>query len=135
MFLKYLMLTFAITMGVLSLSAQSTKTIDSLEKKYQSCLDEGVNMLRCAKKFYAEMDSMLNVTYKVLQSKNDSIARYELKISQRKWLRKRDSVFIQIEKKYKSNSSGTAKSDDLMLIIDEKAVYVKERVIELISKL
>jgi uncharacterized protein YecT (DUF1311 family) len=78
--------------------SQTAKTIDSLESQHQSCLDKGEFMLGCTERFYFQMDSLLNVLYKKLRSKCDSIQKENLKDEQLQWISKRDKQFRENQK-------------------------------------
>ena len=70
--------------------SQTIKTIDSLQTRYQLCLDKGQNMLGCSKKNYFQIDSLLNIRYKKLRLTCDSVQKENLKDEQFEWLTKRD---------------------------------------------
>jgi uncharacterized protein YecT (DUF1311 family) len=117
--------------------SQTAKTIDSLESQHQSCLDKGEFMLGCTERFYFQMDSLLNVLYKKLRSKCDSIQKENLKDEQLQWLSKRDKQFrenqkqVHKEAKEKGYDGGEIET---MILIDKNAMFVKERVIELLNR-
>lgn len=121
--------------------SQTKSVVDSLENRYQACLDKGRNMLGCAKLFYQQMDSLLNVQYKQLRSSCDSIGKEKLKEEQLKWLTKRDTYFKQTlgtfkSKNLKADPFGNAfgAQDDAMMMFDDNAAFVKKRVLELIGR-
>lgn len=114
--------------------SQLNKTVDSLEKQYQSCLDKGEYMLGCSKLFYQQMDSLLNVYYKKLRSSCDSAQKENLKDEQFAWLEKRDKTFNETQKQTKAGAKKNGSSggqDEQMFVADKNAQFVKERVIEL----
>lgn len=111
---------------------QTVKTIDVLEKSYQGCLDKGINMLGCSELYYHQMDSMLNVVYKKLRKQMSPSQGAKLKVEQLKWLSKRDQYFKNITL---YEEGVLEKEDREMVVIDKKADFVKERIIELIKKL
>jgi len=120
--------------------AQSEKTIDSLTTKYQTCLDEGKNMLDCSKLFYRQMDSMLNVVYFKQYSKLDSAHKIQLRNEQRLWLKSRDLFFKKTLNRFKQKNPGispvgnaSGAEDDAMIMLDENAEFVKERIILLLK--
>jgi len=78
-----------------SLQAQNAKTIVRLQEAEQACLDSGVYMLGCAKKFYLQMDSLLNVVYLQLRSTLNSAQKDSLRKQQRLWLIKRDAFSLR----------------------------------------
>lgn len=117
--------------------SQTAKTIDILESQYQACLDKGEFMLGCSEKFYFQMDSLLNVEYKKLRAKCDSTQKVNLKDDQVKWLAIRDKQFKfnrqQVHKEAKE-SGYEGGQDEIMILTDKNAMFVKDRVIELIGK-
>ena len=122
--------------------AQTTKTIDSLENETKRCYDKGGYMLGCAKKFYYQMDSMLNVVYFKLRSGFDSTQKVSLKKEQLKWLATRDAFFKSTFKKFKKNNpaispygSAWGAQDDAMFMYDDNAKYIKKRVLILLQRL
>jgi uncharacterized protein YecT (DUF1311 family) len=116
--------------------SQTAKTIDSFESQHQACLDKGEFMLGCTERFYFQMDSLLNVLYKKLRSKCDSIQKENLKDEQLQWLSKRDKQFrknqkqVHKEAKEKEYDGGEIET---MILTDKNAMFVKERVIELLN--
>jgi uncharacterized protein YecT (DUF1311 family) len=116
--------------------SQTKKTIDSLETQYQTCLDKGQFMLGCSETFYFQMDSLLNLQYKKLRSKCDSIQKENLKDEQLQWLSKRDKQFKQNQQQeHKDAKEGgyDGGQDETMMLTDDNAKFVKERVLELIN--
>jgi uncharacterized protein YecT (DUF1311 family) len=117
--------------------SQTVKTIDSSEFQYQACLDKGQFMIDCSNHFYSQMDSLLNVQYKKLRSKCDSVQKVNLKNDQQKWLAVRDKQFKfnkqQVNKDAKDNGYNGGQ-DEVMILMDKNAKFVKDRVIELINQ-
>lgn len=114
--------------------SQKIKTIDSLENKYQACLDKGQNMLGCAKTFYKEMDSLLNLQYKELLSKMGATEGARFKNEQREWLKERDKQFALFKEQVHTeavNNEFDGGQDEQMILVDRKALFVKQRVIKL----
>ena len=122
--------------------AQTEKTIDSLETQYQNCLDKGEYMFGCTKKFYSQIDSMLNVVYFKLRSTLDTTQKAKLKIEQKAWLIKRDTYFKKTLKEFKTKNpdnspygSAFGAQDDAMFMYDDNAKFVKDRILTLIKRL
>lgn len=114
--------------------SQKIKTIDSLENKYYSCLDMGQNMLGCANTFYAQMDSLLNLKYKKLLSKMGTAEGSRLKNEQREWLKERDKQFASFKEQVNKEAvkhEFDGGQDEQMILAERKALFVKQRVIEL----
>lgn len=117
-------------------SAQTGKTILHLEEAQQACLDSGVYMLGCSRKFYFQMDSLLNVVYINLRSNLDSSKKARLKKEQRSWLVKRDAHFKKTLAEFKRKNPGRSEEtaqDDAMFMYESNAEFVKGRVLTLIG--
>jgi len=118
--------------------AQNGKTIVRMEEAEQACLDSGVYMPGCAKKFYFQMDSLLNIVYTELRLTLDSSQKVALKKEQKLWLIKRDTYFKKalagFKKKNPGRSEDTAQ-DDAMLMYESNAEFVKNRILYLMEKL
>jgi uncharacterized protein YecT (DUF1311 family) len=116
--------------------SQTKETVDSLETQYQACLDKGQFMLGCSEAFYFQMDSLLNLEYKKLRSKCDSIQKENLKDEQLQWLSKRDKQFKQNQQQEHKNAKEggyDGGQDETMMLTDDNAKFVKERVLKLID--
>lgn len=133
---KKLLITFLLlTSLTFAGKAQTQKTIDSIRITYQNCLDKGENMLGCTRRYYSQMDSLLNVVYKNLRNQSDAAGKDRLKSEQKKWLTKRDAYFKKVEKDPLNEiTPGELSRDEAMIIIDQKADYVRERVEALLRK-
>src|SRR4051812_23221934 len=91
--LKFQFLTIIFTFTCLTEFSQTLATVDSLESQHQACLDKGEFMLGCSERFYFQMDCLLNIQYKKLRAKCDSVQKINLKDDQIKWLAVRDKQF------------------------------------------
>ncbi len=135
--LKSKLLSIAPILFCLSGFSQTPKTVDSLEAQLQACLDKGQFMLGCADWFYSQMDALLNVEYKKLRAKCDSVQKVNLKSDQLKWLIARDKQFkFNRQKVHKEAKKGgyDGGQDEEMILIEKNAMFLRERVIELINK-
>lgn len=119
-------------------SGQKNTTIDKLEQEYTACLDKGKTMLGCARIFYRQMDSMLNVQYTKLRISCDQIQAKNLKEEQVAWLAKRDEYFKKTLAEFKKKNPGAdpygssfGARDDAMIMFDNNATFVKSRVVAL----
>jgi uncharacterized protein YecT (DUF1311 family) len=120
----------------LTVSAQVSKsTVDSLEKQYQECLSQGGSQYSCALEYYTAMDTLLNKVYHQVYKSMDDNQREMLMTSQEQWTERKEAYFrdidIRVEKKRPQTLSGL---DDDMIVTDNKAAYIKSRVIELLGK-
>lgn len=120
----------------MSVFAQTSKSdVAMLEKRYQECLAEGKSHYNCALQYYTQMDSLLTSVYRQLYDNLDTNRRQTLQISQQQWEEKKDTYFkdidVRVEKKRPLTLSGL---DDDMIVTDNKAAFIRTRVIELIGK-
>lgn len=115
---------------------QTVEIVENMDTKHQTCLDSGIDMLGCSKSFYLQMDSMLNVVYHQLRATLGEKQKQALKNQQFKWIKKRDIYFKKqdntFQKKYEKGEWGI---DMEMISYDDKANFIKERVIVLIRRL
>ena len=123
-------------------SAQTGKTIERLESAEQNCLDSGTNMIGCAQTFYFQMDSLLNVVYTQLRSSLDSSQKSALKKDQKVWLAKRSLFFKKTLNTFKKKNPDKSPyglaigaQDDAMIMCDDNAEFVKNRVLILLGRL
>ncbi|HLO69878.1 MAG TPA: lysozyme inhibitor LprI family protein [Flavipsychrobacter sp.] len=68
-----------------------------MEAQNQSCLDKGIDIIGCQIRYYQQLDSVLNLTYRNLRSKLSEKEKASLKTKQLKWLRERDAYFKKLE--------------------------------------
>jgi uncharacterized protein YecT (DUF1311 family) len=111
--------------------AQPAKTIHKMDSLYQLCLDKGQDMAGCSYKYYDQMDSMLHVVYKMARVRLDTSVRVKLNKGQLDWVAKRDEYFKTLTTK----NYGTGGNDREMMMEDDKATYVRKRVMELLKRL
>jgi uncharacterized protein YecT (DUF1311 family) len=116
--------------------AQTSKSaVDSLEKRYQQCLSEGKSNFNCALQYYTQMDSLLHSVYTELYDNLDTNRKQTLQISQQQWEEKKETYFkdidLRVEKKRPLTLSGL---DDDMIVTDNKAAFLRTRVVELLGK-
>jgi len=117
------------------LNAQSLSIMSDLERQHQNCLDKGEDMLGCSRRYYLQMDSMLNMAYNNLRKKCSKQEKAKLKNEQISWLKKRDKYLKEQEnefqKEYKAKEWG---SDMFMVVYDSDAEFIKERTLVLIRR-
>lgn len=130
-------LILCLPLGIcMNVFAQTSKSaVDSLEKRYQQCLSEGKSNFNCALQYYSQMDSLLHNVYSELYDKLDTNRKQTLQISQQQWEEKKETYFkdidLRVEKKRPLTLSGL---DDDMIVTDNKAAFLKTRVVELLGK-
>lgn len=104
-----------------------------MDEIHQNCLDKGENMFECANIFYKQMDSTLNVVYKLLKKQLDTTQFKKLKIDEVKWLSERNVNFRKFNKDAQTNELGLEIGS--VFAENQKAYFVKDRVIFLLKKL
>ncbi|MDD2798735.1 MAG: lysozyme inhibitor LprI family protein [Bacteroidales bacterium] len=130
-------LVYGIWLASFSSFAQNKHTVDLLQSSYQSCLDTGANMSDCALTFYIQMDSLLNVTYTRLRAKLNPAKKATLKKEQKAWLQKRDQYLRKTNREAMKNGglNMPISQDERMMMYDKNAIFVKARVLKLVSAL
>lgn len=122
-----------------SAHSQSAKTVKDLVKKHRQCLNQclavnPVDRIKCSEVFYFQMDSLLTVVYKNTRSGLVKSKRKQLDKDQLKWMHDRDVYFAQQDllfgEKHKHNQW---RSDMQMITYEDKANFVKDRVVTLIA--
>lgn len=132
---RIIVLCLALSGGSCCSFAQSRRAVEDMAARHQTCLDEGRHMLQCSREYYRQMDSLLNMTYKNLYSGMAPAEREMLKKEQVSWLRRRDEYFKEQQAKYrKSFDAGEMGADMFMVVYDDDAEFVKERILELIDQ-
>jgi uncharacterized protein YecT (DUF1311 family) len=132
--MKHIILCLPLCICLNVFAQTNKKTVDSLEKRYQQCLGEGRSTYNCALQYYTQMDSLLNTVYHQIYSTLDINRRESLEVSQAQWVEKKEAYFknidIRVEKKRPLTLRGL---DDDMIVTDNKAAYLRTRVIELLK--
>jgi uncharacterized protein YecT (DUF1311 family) len=120
---------------------QTRKTVDTMDVKYKECLDNGRHTFSCAKKYYTQMDSLVNQLYRSIYSSLDTVKKVDFKKDEVEWLNKRDKYFKKTYLCFKKDNpyqepftKPKGAEYDAMLMFDKNAKYVRDRVISL-SKL
>lgn len=133
--MKFLFLCMTMCLSLSAFGQISKNAVDSLDKQYQQNLGGGKSPYACALQYYNEMDSLLNVVYNQLVTTMNDPQRESLQISQEQWTEKKEAYFkeidIRVEKKRPMTLAGL---DDDMIVTDNKAAYIKNRVMELLAK-
>jgi uncharacterized protein YecT (DUF1311 family) len=134
--MKILFLCMALCLSLNVFSQVSKTTVDSLELRYQQCLGEGNNVYNCALQYYTQMDSLVNMVYRQLYSKLDNNHRESLLVSQQQWTEKKQAYFRNIDDRADKKRPLTLPGlDDDMIVTDNKAEYLRTRVIELLANM
>ena len=134
--LKILITFFLFTAICLTGFSQTTKTIDSLKKINQACIDSGWRMPSCEYQYLVAIDSILKVVYNKLQSKLNSSERATLKKEQLNWLKQRDIYYKNSDKEFEDSLHAGNWGDEMRVItIGEKADFTEKRVLVLIQGL
>lgn len=117
--------------------SQTHTDLQTLKTEYQSCLDKGENMLACSSWYYMVMDSMLNLAYKNLRAKCDSVQKENLKDEQLDWLAKRDQQVAKDKKRIHAQAVKEGYEGgqiECMFLEDTCAHFEEYRVRDLIKK-
>lgn len=114
-----------------TISAQNfNNDLKKLNLQNQECLDKGENMLGCSQKYYAQIDSLLNVVYKNIKKGLNESQQLDLKNKQLAWIKNRDLKFKKIDIQNTGHGNGL---DDIMVKTQRKADFVAERISFLIT--
>ena len=133
-FIKQLIFLFLIFVGK-SAFAQLEKTIDSLQKVQQACLNTGRGMPYCPYLYMQQMDSLLNLAYSKLRVTLTPIEQKKLKIDELTWITKRDLYFKEVDSEYRAKiESGEWGKDMRMLSYQDKSDFIENRVRVLLNK-
>ncbi|WP_143308770.1 lysozyme inhibitor LprI family protein [Chitinophaga vietnamensis] len=110
--------------------------LDSIENRYHQCLANSQRMYDCAAVYYHDVDSLLRGTLQQLYSSLDPVQLSKLQQDQTSWEERKDAFFRKIdervEKMHKRTMDGL---DDDMISTDNKAAFIKDRVISLFGYL
>ncbi len=116
--------------------AQSLETIAALKDQCQSCLDSGVNMQGCARKYCMLMYSMVDTVYSHLFDKLSKKERTTLEKEQKAWVKKRDKYEKQQIKDFQQKfNSGEWGPDMFMFVYESVAEYNRWRAEELVYRM
>ena len=116
--------------------AQTLGEIATMQDRYQHCLDSGVDMQGCAKKYcmrmYEIVDTLSARYSRMLHQKERTAFEQE----QRAWLKKRaqneKKQVAEFQRELKSKEWG---ADMFMLVYDADAEFTRERVVVLIKRI
>ena len=110
--------------------------LDQMDSSCQHCIDEGFNFVDCSNKLYIQVDSVLNVVYKLMKSKMDASTFMQLKQEQLKWLKKRDQFFKEVNQDYRQNDKydQVDKEANRAVAISRKTEYVENRIKYILQK-
>lgn len=134
--MKQPLLITALFIFAFSVEAQTFEDLKKIDTKHQTCLDKGTRMLACSQSYYSKLNSLLNATYNKALGTLDSSGKAVLKKEQEKWLNKKEVYFQKIDENYATEITHLgAGNDKRMMIMDEKAQFVRERVEELLKRL
>lgn len=119
----------------LSANCQINNTILELENNHQICLDKGKNMENCSKKYYFQMDSLVNSICNQIKKEMSLEEKSKFKKNHQNWLKKRKKFEIKqnsiFQKKYKSQEWG----NEMYLIVYQNDVeFILKRIKYLIKK-
>ena len=128
---KNIFLLILFSLSSLYLFSQTKKSLEIIEKKYQDKLDTGYDMYGSTIIHYNQMDSMLNVVYRMAKLKLNTNRASILKAQQLKWLKQRDNYFKTVDKE--QNESGLNSIDNKMTKLHEKAAFINDRILTILK--
>jgi uncharacterized protein YecT (DUF1311 family) len=110
--------------------------LDRMDTTSQHCFDEGLNFVDCSNTLYKQVDSILNVVYKLMKSKMDAATFIQLKEEQLNWLKKRDQFFKEVNQDYKQRDKYFQEDEESnrAVAISRKAEYVEKRIKYILQK-
>ena len=115
--------------------AQTRKTIDSLTRIRQACLDTGERMPYCTYLFLTQMDSLLVIVYDRTYASLSPAGKHALEKEQREWMTKRAAYFVRqdtlFNRKVRSEEWGP---DMRMITYSDKADFLKQRILTLLKR-
>lgn len=119
----------------LSANCQINNTILELENNHQICLDRGRNMENCSKRYYFQMDSLVNSICNQIEKEMNLEDKSKFKKNHQNWLKKRKKFEIKqnsiFQKKYKSQEWG----NEMYLIVYQNDIeFILKRIKYLIKK-
>ena len=115
-------------------NAQTAASIKEIKDNYQTCLNQADFMLGCSYDYYNKADSLLNVVYNKVRIRLKPDQREQFRKEQLKWLKKRDARFKKIRKR-NLGEGGLVRDDQKMMVADEQAEFIFQRVEELMKRL
>ncbi len=123
----------------LAAHSQSAKTVKDLVKKHRQCFSQCLanhptDRIQCSEHFYYQMDSLLNVVYRNTKTNLSKNRRRQLEREQVKWLHDRDTYFAEQDILFKEkHKKSDWRSDMEMITYEDKANFVKDRVVALLA--
>lgn len=134
--MKLLLLCLPLCISLTVLGQTRKSAVDAIELRYQECLSQGGSSYSCALAYYQEMDSLLAAVYNQVYNNLDNPRRETLELAQAQWTEKKEAYFKDIEVRAEKKRPLTlAGLDDDMIITDNKAAYLKRRVIDLLKSI
>jgi hypothetical protein len=119
-------------------SGQTRKVVDSFDMKYHECIDNGRQTFSSSKKYYCQMDSLVNFFYHTIYNSLDTTKKVEFRKDEIEWLNRRDKYFKKTYLKFKKDNpyqepftKPKGAEYDAMIMFDKNAKYVRDRVMAL----
>ncbi|WP_291908505.1 lysozyme inhibitor LprI family protein [Chitinophaga sp. CB10] len=130
--MRHLLAILAIFGSITAYAQQHKDPVEIIEERYQRCLAQSSNMFNCATLYYQAIDSALSATIQHLYGHLSAASVNKLQQDQIAWEERKDAYFKKIdervEKLHKSTMQGL---DDDMISTDNKAAFLKNRLVEL----
>jgi uncharacterized protein YecT (DUF1311 family) len=107
-----------------------------MERTYKDCLKAKVDTSNCGKTFLHQMDSMLNVVYEKVRIQLSTPDVIVYMKEQQNWVKKKDTFFKKQDENFVYNlQEGIWLSSMIWLVYENKADFIKKRVVSLAKKL
>ncbi|HEY0273532.1 MAG TPA: lysozyme inhibitor LprI family protein [Chitinophaga sp.] len=128
----FLLLHLILLAGSSAATAQTRPVLDSLDKSYQQCINRKGNLYGCVVTYYKGMDSLLQRSYRALYARLDTARQRTLRADQQHWEEKRTAYFELLDARVGKMGKKTPDGlDDRMISTDNKAAYLRNRVLQL----
>ena len=124
-----LSLTAFLSIQGLAQSKEMRSDLMVRDANYQSCLDEGEDMLACSRSYYIQVDSILISAHEHLRNKLKPAEQSRLAKEHQEWLKLRDRQFEKIDKDNLMEGRNYE-----MFRYHEKAAVLKKRALTLMSR-
>lgn len=116
--------------------AQTATVIDEMEAEHKQCLLVKEDSIVCSRRFFAQMDSMVNVVFNEVKLKASTKEKIALTEEQMSWTKKKGEFYkIQDETFVFNLKDGIWKKDMIRITYRQKADFALKRIRALLKKL
>ncbi|HTA27098.1 MAG TPA: lysozyme inhibitor LprI family protein [Bacteroidia bacterium] len=128
--LKRLLFFIVLVSGYSSI-AQPSAALQKFDSMHQACMYKTNNALICSERYAKQMDSMLQVVYKMARVRLDTTVRKNLNAEQAKWIQERDS-YLTIQTHNDEDLDENSRKVDMT---EKRANYDRRRLAQLLKRL